>query len=147
MSSNAAFFSHFAKPTLSFDTPIGFFSHLRGEQLDIKKGGIFPLVHGIRSLALEKRLPENNTFERIQGLLALNVIDRAFADELSEALALMLELRLKLKLAAGQSGTQTDNLIRPDDLNRVDRDQLRDALTVVKRFKEYVTYHFHLKMF
>ncbi|EWY38459.1 hypothetical protein N825_13305 [Skermanella stibiiresistens SB22] len=147
LSSNDMFFSHFARPTLSFDTPIGLFSHLKGEQLDIKKGGIFPLVHGVRSLALEKRLTERNTIDRIHALQALNVFDATMATELKEALLALLELRLKLRLAEGDIGTQTDNLIRPDRLNRLERDQLKDSLSIVKRFKEFVTYHFHLKMF
>ena len=147
LSSNDVFFSHFARPTLSFDTPIGMFSNLRGEQLDIKKGGIFPLVHGVRSLALEKRMTERNTLDRIEKLLALGVFDRTMATELSESLLAMMELRLKLRLAAGEIGTQTDNFIRPDQLNRLERDLLKDSLSIVKRFKEFITYHFHLKMF
>ncbi|QQP88648.1 cyclic nucleotide-binding/CBS domain-containing protein [Skermanella sp. TT6] len=147
LSANDMFFSHFARPTLSFDTPIGLFSHLKGEELDIKKGGIFPLVHGVRSLALEKRLQERNTIDRIRALQDLGVFDATMATELTEALLAMLELRLKLRLAAGDIGTQTDNFIRPDQLNRLERDLLKDSLSIVKRFKEFITYHFHLKMF
>jgi CBS domain-containing protein len=147
LASNDVFFSHFARPTLSFDTPIGLFSTLRGEQLDIKKGGIFPLVHGVRSLALEKRMTERNTLDRIEKLHTLGVFDRTMATELSESLLAMMELRLKLRLAAGDIGTQTDNFIRPDQLNRLERDLLKDSLSIVKRFKEFITYHFHLKMF
>jgi CBS domain-containing protein len=150
ISDNAGFFAHFARPTLSFDTPLGLFSSLKGERLDIKKGGIFPLVHGVRSLALEKRLGETNTLDRIWALNGLGVIERGFATELAEALLVMLGLRLKLKLENGalqRLGTQTDNFIRPDELTRMERDLLKDALTVVKRLKEFVTYHFHLKMF
>ena len=44
-----------------FPTPIGFFNNLvtskaEGDALDLKKGGIFPIVHGVRALALEKGL-------------------------------------------------------------------------------------------
>ena len=44
-----------------FRTPIGFFNNLvtsksEGEALDLKKGGVFPIVHGVRALALEKGL-------------------------------------------------------------------------------------------
>jgi CBS domain-containing protein len=55
---NQAFFAHFAKPTISFETPLSLFTTFivdksHKNQLDIKKGGIFPIVHGVRSLALE----------------------------------------------------------------------------------------------
>ncbi|MEE4376599.1 MAG: DUF294 nucleotidyltransferase-like domain-containing protein, partial [Candidatus Competibacteraceae bacterium] len=47
--------AHFAKAILSFETPLGLFDRFitekgpHAKQLDIKKGGIFPIVHGVRS--------------------------------------------------------------------------------------------------
>ena len=92
-------------------------------------------------------MTERNTLDRIEKLQALGVFDRTMATELSESLLAMMALRLKLRLAAGEIGTQTDNFIRPDQLNRLERDLLKDSLSIVKRFKEFITYHFHLKMF
>ncbi|XLM19668.1 cyclic nucleotide-binding/CBS domain-containing protein, partial [Chromobacterium piscinae] len=56
---DAGFYARFARAIDQFDTPLGPFSRLRTrerdgrELLDLKKGGIFPLVHGLRALALE----------------------------------------------------------------------------------------------
>jgi signal-transduction protein with cAMP-binding, CBS, and nucleotidyltransferase domain len=51
--------AQFAKATVAFETPLGFFTNFvlekNRDELDIKKGGIFPIVHGVRSLALEYR--------------------------------------------------------------------------------------------
>jgi CBS domain-containing protein len=144
------FFSRFALPVLSFDTPVGLFSTLRGARIDVKKGGIFPIVHGVRSLAIQNRLDPVNTFERIWALEARGVLDRGFAAELDEALSVMMALRLKPRLDLAQDPrtvTRPDNLIRPNDLTRLERDMLRDALTTAKRFKEFVSYHFHLDLF
>ena len=67
---NDVFFSHFAKASLEFDTPLTFFGNLKDKgQLDIKKGGIFPIVHGIRTIAIEYRVKATNTFERIEALV------------------------------------------------------------------------------
>ncbi|MDR3518515.1 MAG: putative nucleotidyltransferase substrate binding domain-containing protein [Azospirillaceae bacterium] len=147
LSDNSAFFSHFARPAIQFDTPIGLFSALRGEQFDIKKGGIFPLVHGVRSLTLERRLPPTGTLARLQALESAGALDRSFAGELAEAFCTMQALRLKLRVEAGQAGSLTDNMIRVDELNRMERDLLRQSFVIVKKFKEFLTYHFHLKMF
>lgn len=144
------FFSRFALPVLSFDTPVGLFSTLRGARIDVKKGGIFPIVHGVRSLAIQNRLDPVNTFERISALEACGVLDRGFAAELDEALSVMMALRLKPRLDAAQdpgTATRPDNLIRPNDLTRLERDMLREALTTAKRFKEFVSYRFHLDLF
>lgn len=145
------FFSRFALPVLSFDTPVGLFSTLRGDRIDVKKGGIFPIVHGVRSLAIQNRLDPVNTFERIAALEACGVLEQGFAAELTEALSVLMALRLKqrLEMSGGDPETASgpDNTVRPDALTRLERDMLRDALTTAKRFKEFVSYHFHLDLF
>ncbi len=148
-----AFCARFARAIESFDVPIGIFSHLivekgtHKDQLDIKKGGIFPIVHGIRSLALEAGLAETNTVERIRRLEALGRFDRAFATDLIEAYSFLLGLRLQAQLARLKIEQPLDNFIRPYDLNKFERDLLKDALSIVSKLRELVRYHFNLKLF
>ena len=59
MRGERAFLTHFARAVDAFPTPIGLFNNLfttknEGDALDLKKGGVFPIVHGVRSLALER---------------------------------------------------------------------------------------------
>ncbi|HXZ15953.1 MAG TPA: DUF294 nucleotidyltransferase-like domain-containing protein, partial [Roseiarcus sp.] len=58
--------ARFARAIDAFPTPIGFFNNLvtskaEGDALDLKKGGVFPIVHGVRALALEQGLHETGT--------------------------------------------------------------------------------------
>lgn len=145
---NQMFFTAFARPALAFDTPSGLFGGLferrRSEALDIKKAGIFPIVHGVRALALEKHMAETNTVARLWALADRNVLDRGFAGELAEAFTFLSTLRLKARVDSSAGGTQTDNLVRMEDLGKLDRDQFKDCLALVKKFKEFIAYHFHL---
>ncbi len=154
LSDNNPFYSRFAKAIDTFSTPLGMFHNLvveKGQRhkdtLEIKKGGIFPIVHGVRSLALEHRLKTTNTSERIRDLRDKGIFDNTFAMELIEAFNFLLGLQLRNKLAQIAVDQPTDNFIRPDDLSTLERDVLRDSLYVVKRFKEFVRYHFRLSMF
>jgi len=149
------FLSHFARPVLQFDTPIGFFHQIllgHGEhagEIDVKKGGIFPIVHGVRALALERRISEVNSFARIEALVSVGALERDFADDLTEALQYLLEIRLRVRLDKDRSGAGAagDNLIRARDLSRLQHDGLRDSLLIAKRFKERISYHFRLDAF
>jgi len=149
---NKAFFTHFAKPTLSFETPLGFFANFIVEkshhknQLDLKKGGIFPIVQGVRSLALEHRLTMTNTIERIKTLQQLDVFEKQFSVELIEALAFLSTLRLQTGLTKLKHKEALDNYIAPGQLNKLERDLLKDSLKIVNEFKKLVTYHFKLNM-
>ncbi|KPV40356.1 hypothetical protein AN478_08905 [Thiohalorhabdus denitrificans] len=144
--------SAFARPVLEFDTPLGAFAHLRtgagsgGDALDVKKGGIFPIVHGARSLALEARRQATGTAERLRGAAEDGVLDAAFAEELIEALDFLSGLRLRALLAAHRAGRAPDDLVRPAELSRLERDLLKDAFQAVKAFKRLVAHHFHLNL-
>jgi CBS domain-containing protein len=151
LGSTPLFFTHFAKPTLAFETPLGWFAQFIVDNrhqggLDIKKGGIFPIVHGVRSLALEQRLTSTNTIERIQILQEIGRFDQEFTEELTEAFAFMLSLRLEAELQQMQRNEPPNNYIQPHQLSKPERDLLRDSLKIVNRFKDFITYHFHLNM-
>ena len=145
-----AFLAHFARAVDAFDTPIGLFNNLitsegTGDALDLKKGGIFPIVHGVRSLSIEQGVLETSTDRRIGRLSELSVLRSDFARDLSQAFRFLLMLRLDGQLAAsaGASGT----LVRPAQLSSMERHLLRDALQVVKEFREIVRHHFNLSVF
>lgn len=154
MTDNGGFLANFARPALSFETPIGLFHQIvvdkgahKGE-IDVKKGGLFPIVHGIRALALEKRLNTGTTLGRIQALAGTPVLGAAFAADLAEAFQFLMELRLHGRLDRGAtSGSGADNYVRADDLTKLQRDALKDSLLIVKQFKQILTHHFHLSSF
>lgn len=126
----------------------GFFSQLlhRGgsEKMDIKKMGQFPVVHGIRALSLEARIEETNTFERIRHLVQLNVIDEALGQDVAEALSYIMDLRFSANLHILESGSGTPNQVDFANLSTLERDLLKDALQVVKRFKNVIRHHFRI---
>jgi CBS domain-containing protein len=145
-----AYLAHFAHAVEAFATPIGLFNNLvtsegKGDALDLKKGGIFPIVHGIRSLAIEHGLLETATEKRIARLCELGVLQTDFGRELSQTFRFLLTLRLDGQLAAsaGTSGT----LVRPSSLSSMERDLLRDAFQMVKQFRGLIRHHFNLGMF
>lgn len=142
--------SYFAKPLESFGSSLGLFhsfilekgSH-KGE-FDIKKGGIFPLMHGVRALAVEQGLSVTNTFERIKELNNLNLFDRTMASEMIEALEFLQTIRLAQRIKKTSMGQEADNYIRPSELSHFDRDLLKEALKVVEHFKKFCAAHFKL---
>ncbi|HEY5718321.1 MAG TPA: putative nucleotidyltransferase substrate binding domain-containing protein, partial [Motiliproteus sp.] len=149
MHDNEVFFSHFAKAALEFDTPLTFFGSIKKKEqgIDIKKGGVFPIVHGIRTIALQHRVLETNTFKRIDMLIENGVLQRQQGRDLEEALSIFVQIRLQQQLArmAEEDFGDSPNLILPDKLDRLDKDLLREALHVVKDFKKHLSMRYHLE--
>ena len=147
-SGERAFLAQFAKAVDAFPTPIGMFNTLvtpkgAGDALDLKKGGIFPIVHGVRALALDKGIGEAGTAARIAKLAEEGAFAREFAADLIEAFHFLMALRLDAQLA--EMGASS--LVRPGALTTMERDLLRDALQVAKRLREIVRRHFNLAAF
>ena len=135
-----------AAAVLRFESPLSFFGQFRhGDTgIDIKKGGIFPIVHGLRCLALKHGIAQRNSFERCEALVQGGYLEAALGRDLAQTLAVLQRLRLDAQLAALDAGRAPDNLLRTDTLRRLDRELLRDALRVVKLFQQHVRTVFHL---
>ncbi|PIF04392.1 MAG: cyclic nucleotide-binding protein [Arcobacter sp.] len=146
------FYPYFARPILSFETPLSMFSDFvvdkdkHKDELDLKKGGIFPIVHGVRSLSIEKQIEETSTFERLKELHNLGVIEEEFKNELIETFNYLLSLRLKFRLEKTDAHEKLDNYINPSKLSILEKDLLKDSLKIVNKFKKFVSYHFKLSM-
>ena len=114
------------------------------ELLYLKKEGIFPIVHGIRSLALERRILSTRTVERIESLVREGIFQRKQGDELAHALRFFIRLRLKAGLAELEAGRPVSGLVDVKKLSTLERDLLKDALTIVKRFKVMLRHRYRL---
>lgn len=149
LKNNDVFFSHFAKAAVEFDTPLTFFGSLKEKgELDIKKGGVFPIVHGVRTLALEHRIKETNTFLRIEALMEAGHLSEKHGKEMIEALSLFIQLRLRQQIkridSSDEGVDKTPNIIELQSLNKMERDMMRDALHIVKGFKKHLSLRYHL---
>ncbi len=144
--------THFARSIESFESPLGIFSQFLSankdhkNEIDIKKGALFALIHGIRSLALEHGILTTNTNLRIKELSNVGFMSHSDATDLMEALEVINTMRLHAQLEKVAKQMPLDNLISTRDLNKMERDLLKDAIKEVNRFKKLVSYHFHLSM-
>jgi CBS domain-containing protein len=137
---------HFAAAALAFHTPLSLFGNVKaGEHgTDIKKGGVFPLVHGLRALALRHSVPVRNSFRRAVAIAAAGGMSTEPARDVQQALSVFLRLRLSHQIESARRGEPPDNFLRVGELRRLDRELLRDALAVVDSFKAHLKRSFHL---
>ncbi|WP_323668935.1 DUF294 nucleotidyltransferase-like domain-containing protein [Aliarcobacter butzleri] len=139
------FMAYFAKSTLAFDTPTTFSSFMAKDDLiNIKKAAIFPIVQGIRSLALREKIKETTTIKRIKILEARNILEKTKAAELIEAFEIASTLRLKNQLDCIQEGVALTNEINTNDLGKIERDLLKESFKIVVEFKKFINYIFKL---
>jgi CBS domain-containing protein len=150
-SGNDAMLARFASAINFFGSSQGWWNRLLalgdrdGEQLDLKKVGTFPLVHGIRSLALAHHLTEVTTTGRIEALAAAGKLPQKLAADLIDSLHFFMGLKLKVGLQELDTGHAVSGGIQMEKLSSLDRDLLKDTLGVVKLFKLLLHQRFHLE--
>jgi CBS domain-containing protein len=123
---------------LSFRPPTGFLrdfvvehSGERKGQLDIKHGGLIPIVDLARWAGLHAGLASASTVERLQAAEAAGVLESGDARTLIEAFGFIFSLRLDHQVEQLRRGEAPDDFIDPKTLNPLARSYLKEAFRAV----------------
>ncbi|OCL92266.1 DUF294 nucleotidyltransferase-like domain-containing protein [Aliarcobacter thereius] len=145
---NDIFLAYFAKSITSFETPATLSSFMnKNDLINIKKAAIFPIVHGIRSLALKYGIKETTTVKRIEILKQKNILDSQISAELVEAFEIANNIRLKHQIELLQQNSMLNNNIDMQNLGKIERDLLKESFKIVNEFKNNISYIFKLNKF
>ena len=151
---NDAFFARFASAADQFSDSTGWWAKLASlaglgdadsaHEFDLKKLGTFPVVHGARALALQHHLAELGTVARLQALANRQLLPTATVRELTEALHFLMALKLENNLRQQRAGQAVSNRVQLASLGTLERDRLKDALAIIRRFRQHLRQHFRL---
>jgi CBS domain-containing protein len=103
------------------------------DRLDLKRGGIIPLVNLVRFHALAHGVTISPTLDRIEAVANVGGLERDVADGLAEAWSVITRLRFEHHAAQIAEGGAPDNLIDPGAMPPIARTDLKEALHVVRR--------------
>jgi len=127
-----------ARFALSFRPPTGFLrdfvvehSGERRGQLDIKHGGLIPIVDLARWAGMAAGLASAPTLERLRTAEAAGTMESAEAQTLMEAFGFISSLRLDHQIEQLRRGEPPDDFIDPKTLNPLARSYLREAFRAV----------------
>ena len=127
-----------ARFALSFRPPTGFLrdfvvehSGERRGQLDIKHGGMIPIVDLARWAGMAAGIASASTLERLRAAEAAGTLESAEARTLMEAFGFIFSLRLDHQVEQLRRGQAPDDFIDPKTLNPLARSYLREAFRAV----------------
>ena len=113
-----------------FRPPIGLFGGLKTQdgRLDLKSGGLLPVVTAARVLAIRHHVLARATPERLAGIRALGLGSEAEFNRLIHAHAVILKAILRQQIADLHSGAKLSNQIEVKRLDKEQASELKDAL-------------------
>ena len=137
---NGIFMAHLARAAQSFAPPLGLFNRIRSEEgaVDLKLGGVAPIVALARALGLAAGSRERSTLERLAAAVNSHKLSREAGDDLSAAFQFFLQLRLRQQLEVLRGGGAPDNRIVLKRLAPRDQRLLKDAFVLVRQMQEIV---------
>jgi CBS domain-containing protein len=127
-----------ARYALSFRPPTGFWREFvvehsgeRRGQLDLKHGGLIPIVDLARWAGMGAGVTSASTPERLRAAEAAGTLDGTEVSTLLEAFGFIFSLRLDHQVEQVRRGEAPDDFIDPKQLNPLARSYLREAFRAV----------------
>lgn len=113
--------------------PLTLLGGFRTEQgrVDLKKGGLFPVVAAARCLAMRHDIRLRGTRERLEAVRRLQIGSDADLARWTEAHAVILDAILRQQLADIAAGRPPGNRVDPAILGRDGQRRLKEALTAL----------------
>jgi CBS domain-containing protein len=139
------FLAHLARTALGFQPPLSFFHRIREDEdgVDLKKGGIAPIVGLARLYALEAGAVARPTLDRLEAAGQWGTLSRDGAELLAEAFRFILSLRLREQLRAYRAGEQPGNRVRLEQLSALERRHLKESFLAIREIQALTAMHFH----
>jgi CBS domain-containing protein len=143
--SNPALLRMLARFALSHRPPTGFFRGLvvehSGEhrgRLDLKHGGVIPIVDLARWAGMAAGVTSGSTTERLRAAAAAATLSPADAHTLEDAFALITALRLAHQVDQLCAGDVPDDFVNPAELSALTRTHLKEAFRAVASIQKRV---------
>jgi CBS domain-containing protein len=125
-----------ARAASGFPVALGFRGQLSTDsdgRLDLKRGGIIPVVNLVRYHALSAGITISPTLDRIEGVAMAGGLEPDEAGALSEAFEVITRVRFEHHAHLISDGRPADNLVDPGALTPITRTDLREVLHTVRR--------------
>ena len=136
-----------AHDAVHIEPPIGIFG-IRGlhKGVNLKTYGIYPIVNGVRVLAIDNDIFEiTNTNERLEMLNDVGVISDEMCHDVLESYGFLQDLRLKQQSSAVLNQSKENNLISLKEIRKVDLLILKEALKIVSSFQKLLMKKYNVK--
>ncbi len=150
---NRLFLASLARNALNRTPPLGFFKDFVMEKdgqhkntINIKRRGTAPLTDVIRVHALAIGAQSINSFERLDEVIASEILPESKGVDLKDALEYISMVRIRHQARLIERGKQTNNNIHPKHLSNFDRRNLKEAFQVLSNAQSFLKYRYNSNM-
>ncbi|MBV9418109.1 MAG: hypothetical protein JO363_24205, partial [Solirubrobacterales bacterium] len=107
-------------------------------KLDLKIGGVIPIVDLARWAGIAAGVTSASTAERLRAAAAAGTLSHGQARTLEDALTLITSLRVERQVGQLRAGQEPDDYVNPATLTKLTRSYLREAFRAVASVQKHV---------
>jgi CBS domain-containing protein len=149
LSGRPNFFRYLTENSLNWKPPLGFFRNFlvesKGEHRDTFdiKSSMMIIVNFARIYALNNRIEETNTQERLNQLFLKKVLSWEDYNELEQSYNYLMQMRLVRQVSAViRENGKPDNHINPKMLSHIEQTTLKEIFKRIEKFQEQMSGRF-----
>ena len=146
---NKRFLGSMARNALNRTPPLGFFKDFVMEKdgkhrdsINTKRRGTGPVADLIRVHSLAIGAKRQNSFARLEEIIASEILPKGRGPDLRDALELISMVRIRHQALALEAGEVPDNNVAPEDLSDFERKNLKDAFQILSNAQKYLRYRY-----
>jgi CBS domain-containing protein len=146
---NSRFLASMARNALLRTPPLGFFKDFvveadgrHSKAVNLKRRGTAPMADLIRVHALAVGSLAQNSFERLQDVVAAGVLPPGRGQDLHDSLEFISTVRIRNQADDLVAGLEPDNSIEPEKLSAFERKSLRDAFSILGDAQTYLKFRY-----
>lgn len=143
------FLASMARNALLRTPPLGFFKDFvvesdgrHSKAINLKRRGTAPMADLIRVHALAVGSMAQNSFERLQDVIAANILPPGRGQDLHDTLEFISTVRIRNQANDLSAGLEPDNSIDPQKLSAFERKNLRDAFMILGDAQSFLKFRY-----
>lgn len=143
------FLACMARNALNRTPPLGFFKSFvmetdgkHNNSINMKRRGTAPVADLIRVHALAIGSKAHNSFDRLEDIIAANVLPKGRGQDLRDALELISIVRIRHQAKALEAGEEPNNNVAPDNLSDFERKNLKDAFQILSHAQKFLRFRY-----
>ncbi|WP_372656398.1 DUF294 nucleotidyltransferase-like domain-containing protein [Hydrogenophaga sp.] len=146
---HSRFLACMARNALLRTPPLGFFKDFvveadgrHSQAINLKRRGTAPMVDLIRVHALAVGSTAQNSFDRLQDVIAAGILPPGRGQDIHDTLEFISTVRIRNQANDLAAGLEPDNSIEPDKLSAFERKSLRDAFLILGDAQNYLKFRY-----
>lgn len=130
--------------------PLGFFKDFvmekdgkHNDSINLKRRGTAPLADLIRVHALASGSRAQNSFQRIEDIVAGGWVTPGIGADLRDAMEFISRVRIRHQKLMLEQGEEPDNNVQPENLSPFERRNLKDAFQILSNAQKFLKFRYH----